>query len=146
MSDISHTRRENLRRIVKERGTGKVAADLGYNSANFLSQMTGPKPSRDITEKTARKFEKLLDLQPGALDVPVAGLNQSPVTAPAAANVDPSVVADVIRMVGTILAEENVSVGPSKMADVIALAYMDMAEHAGKPRAEHIRNVVRLLK
>ena len=139
MRKLSEVRRDNLRRIVDLKGGGtKVAALLGYRSPSFLSQQIGPKPTREITEKSAREYETKLDLPAGTLD------REEPVEAPSApANV--ALVSDVIRMLGTVLADENVTLPPQRFADVAVLAFEDAAER-GKPREGHIRSLVRLLK
>lgn len=65
-------RRENLRRLFDTvGGPTALAKQLGYSNSSFLVQMAGPNPIRQITETTARRFEKQLDLLPGSLDEPV---------------------------------------------------------------------------
>ena len=69
MSSVPQRRLENLRSIIKDRGgVSKLAKETGYSNPSFLSQMAGPNPSREITEKSARKIEGQLGLEPGTLD------------------------------------------------------------------------------
>lgn len=144
MRKLSDVRRDNLRVVIDRMGGGtKVAAKMGYRNGSFLSQMVGPNPSREITEKTARRMEADLGLTPGALDVEP---QDQPVAAPAAAGLPTSVIADVIRLLGSVLVEEKVTLSPDKFADVAALAVEDAADRGGKPREAHVRSLVRLVK
>lgn len=145
MRKISEVRRDNLRALVAKRGGGtKVAAQLGYRSASFLSQQIGPKPSREITEKSAREYEQKLGLQEGELDRDDGPTK--PVEATVAAATSTDVLVDVIRALGGVLETEKVNLSPGRFADVAALAVEDAVTHGGKPREGHIRNLVRLVK
>lgn len=120
---------------------------LGYRQPSFLSQMTGPNPTREITEKTARRFEQELGLPEGYLDT----LGDAPTTpaapaAPAQTVNEMELVTAVIRLIGAILDSESVNLPPAKLADVIALAYADAKEHDSAPRPDYIKQIVRLLK
>lgn len=136
-------RRERLRSLIEQSSVSKLSSQLGYRQPSFLSQMAGPNPTREITEKTARSFEKKLGLPNGALDLP---LDSAAPASAAPARSDTALVADVIRMVGSIAAGEQVDLPPLKFADVVALAYVDTMEHGATPRPEHIKQIVRLLK
>lgn len=69
MLDLFELRRKNLQRLVKERGgTNAVAHMAGYANGSFLSQMIGPNPSREVSEKTARSIETALIIPSGWLD------------------------------------------------------------------------------
>lgn len=69
MHDPTELRRRNLQSLVKERGgTTAVARSLGYANGSFLSQMIGPNPSREVSEKTARSIESALTVPSGWLD------------------------------------------------------------------------------
>lgn len=141
MRKITEVRRDNLRAVVARMGGGtKVAATLGYRSASFLSQMVGPKPSREITEKSAREFEAKLGLPEGDLD------RETAAPASEAEVIDTSVLVDVIRMLGGVLEAEHVTLAPGRFADVAALAVEDAVTHGGKPRESHIKSLVRLVK
>lgn len=149
--DITELRRSKLRHLMKLHGTGKLANMLGYSQPSFISQMAGPNPTRELTEKTARRFEQQLNLAPGFFDEPFPMVEEDDVPAPPAPAAQPApgdtaLVAEVIRLVGSISAGEAVTLPPMKFADVVALAYVDAAEHGGKPREDHIKQIVRLLK
>ena len=136
-------RRKYLRALIEKYGTGKLAKMLGYSQASFLTQMAGPNPSREVTEKTARRYEDLLGLPAGVMDQPIA--EPAPATAPASA-ANTALVTDVIRLVGTICSAEELNLPPAKFADIVALAYADTMEHDKTLRPEHIKQLVRLLK
>jgi hypothetical protein len=59
---------------------------------------------------------------------------------------DVTLLSDVIRLLGTVLQAESVNLPPQRFADVAALALEDAASHGGKPREQHVRSLVRLLK
>ena len=148
MSKVSDIRRANIRQLIQERGgLTSLSNALGYKNPSFLSQMTGPRPSRDVTEKTARRIEQVLGLGAGSLD------RQKSAYAPIQAQPDPSpeheaavaMVADVIRVVGLACADEGLQLGPAKFAEIVALAFGDAAER-GQPRADRVKQLVRLLK
>ncbi len=143
MTRLGEVRRDNLRKLIAERGANALARALGYSNASFLSQMAGPNPMREVTEKSARAFEKKLGLPEGTLD------RESGSTASPAAPLSPAEVpltVDVIRLVGKVLEDEGMQIGPMRFADVVALALTDAVEHQGKARPEMIRSVVKLLK
>ena len=136
--DVYEVRRENGRRaIAKAGGTGHVAELMGHASASSLSQVFGPNPSRNPSDKLVRRMEEVLDLPSLSLDREDAG----DVAAPGA-----EIVAAVIHLVGHIMESEHVDLTPGRFADVVALAYTDTMDHGGTPREGHIRSVVRLLK
>lgn len=138
--EISEVRRANVRALIEKYGASKLATRLGYRNPSFLSQQAGPNPTREVTERTARAFEQKLGLPAGTLDVP-------PDQEARPADVSTRVIADVIRLVGTIIQNENVQMPPpQRFADLVSLAVVDTMEHGGVPREQHIRSVVRLLK
>lgn len=64
-------RRNNLRALIGPDKCYKRQVDLADVlgiSESHLSQMIGPKPTRRVTETTARKFEYKLGMRTGALD------------------------------------------------------------------------------
>lgn len=69
LSQLSETRRANLRRLADEHGPTALATRIGWPSVSFLSQMIGPNPTRPVTERTARLIEYRLSLEPGLLDL-----------------------------------------------------------------------------
>jgi hypothetical protein len=157
--DITDVRRANLRILIGQAGgVSRLSRLMGYANPSFLSQMAGPSPSREITEKSARKIEEALKLPSGFLDKP--GVKVSPresllagVTSPAeraespasaGGPVDASLIAEVIRMVHAACHDLGVSPDPAKLGDVVALAYMDGVEHGGHPREDRVRQLARL--
>lgn len=62
-------RRNNLRRLAEQHGATILAERLGYASPSFLSQMIGPNPTREVSERTARVIEHSLGLEPGWMDL-----------------------------------------------------------------------------
>ena len=140
--DIQEIRRGNLRAMMDKEGATDLAKKLGYRTPTFLSQMCGPNPTRKVTEKSARRFEKDLGIPAGTLD-------KDPATAAKQATpstIDVDLVADVIRMVGNVCSAEAVELPPSRFADLVALAFVDTIEHQGKQRPEHVKQLVRLFK
>lgn len=66
---VHDVRRENLRALIRQRrGPTRLAQELGYKNGSFLSQIAGPRPIKDISEKTARHIEGKLQLPEGYLD------------------------------------------------------------------------------
>ena len=139
MSDLIDTRRENGRLAIERAGgVGKVAKRMGYSNPSFLVQQFGPNPTRNPSEATMRKMEEACGLEKGVLD------GENPQGAKSA-NLD--LIAAVIRIVGTAMQEEKVSpLNPVKHAELIVLALADTMEHGGKPREDHARALVRLLR
>lgn len=127
---MDEIRRKNLRKLMDEHGATVLAKRLGYRSPTFLSQLAGPNPTRQVTEKTARRFEADLGLPTGYLDGRPATVD----------------LADIIRLVGRLAEGEGVELPVNRFADVAALAVTDATEHGGVAREAHIRQVLRLLK
>lgn len=129
-------RRENLRALIGERGgLTDLSNKLGYSNPSFLSQMAGPNPTREITERTARKIEQTLRMEPGVLDRPVAYADRQQ-----GGNVQ--LVADALRLVGKVCEAEGVNLGPAKLTELAAL----VLEDGGPPRPERVQRLVALLK
>ena len=117
-STIDEVRRENLRVLfAKYEGASALSRKLGYATPSFMVQIAGPNPTRVLTSKNARKYETALGLPHGWMDQPHPGeLDNAPPGAPA--GVDTAVIADVIRLVGRVLQEEQVGLSPDRFADV----------------------------
>jgi hypothetical protein len=139
MSTLDDARRDNGRRLIQQHGASKIADLLGHASASTLSQIFGPNPTRQPTEKFVRRMEQVLDLEAGSMDK--SDVVKQPVPA-----IGADTVAAVIRLVGQLAESEEVLLSPRRFADVAALAYTDSLEHGGIPREAHIRQVVRLFK
>lgn len=114
-TDLYSTRRRNLRALIDQwDGPVKLARHLGHSSASFLSQLTGPRHNREITEKVARAIERKTGLPTGWLD-------QAEHTPPPP--VDETKLLRVVRLVGQALEDANVNVNPRKFAELVALLY-----------------------
>lgn len=159
---ISEIRRQNLRDLMEKHSAIALAKMLGYRQSSFLSQMAGPNPTREITEKTARAYEKQLGMEPGTLDIPpVAAGPAAPALAlvtaatPAAATDEPkalttaetiALVLNATRTVGRICETEHVNLPTSKFADLLVMGLVDAMEHGGVMQEDRIKQVVALLK
>lgn len=141
--NLPDIRRDNLRLLKGRHGGRKLAKMLGLNQSSFISQMAGPNPSCDVTEKTVRALEKELNMEVGTLD---RQLGSAPEEKPVLAEQNIAMVSAVIRAVGNICAAESVDMPINKLTDVIALAIVDAMEHDGNLREGHVRQIIRLLK
>jgi hypothetical protein len=171
--DLADIRRTNLRNIVTQwGGPSNLARKLGYNNPSYLVQMVGPKPTRDVTEKTAVKIETALGLQQGALSQGVFSL-----TGTEAGGVPPNGGIDSrggppaggpvtnghtlesaqhpIKLTGghIALAISAVSRGceslgvkltTNKFADVVAFVYESLEERGSLPEASRIEQLIRI--
>lgn len=151
----SDNRRENLRRMVGEDGQfdGPLALSkaLGYANASFIVQMIGPNPSRDVTEKTARKIERTLKLEDGSLDwppedkpasrakAPTRGTKQLPVAGDTPATIE------IIRQVGRVCDAAGINLPPLRFSDAVAHIIADTAETGVQPSDEKIARLLQLL-
>ena len=135
----TENRLENLRRLIKKfDGPALLAAKLGYANASFLVQMAGPNPTRDISEKTARKIETSLNLPEGWLDAKSG--EESPVT-----HVDAAKLSDVVRVVVHLTNQAGVVLKPETMAELVTLTYEDATEHR-LIRPEYVVRLINLMK
>lgn len=139
-TDIQTVRRRNLRRYISERGTNaSVAATLGLSNGTFLSQLLGPNPTRAFSEKLARKFEPLLGLLPGTLDLEVNALG---VTTKAITDDD---VARVVQLLTSAVDQAGVKPTPEQMGDMSRM-FTEHLRLTGSLEPEFAERMVRLLK
>lgn len=140
MNSTYNYRRENLRALLEQWGGPlPVARKLGYSNASFVVQMCSPNPTREITEKTARKIEIALGLPPNWLDeAPLAH-------APAPVPIDSGLVAQIVTVVAQTADDLGIRVSPEKLGDVVALVYADAEAHSGL-RPEFVHQVLRLAR
>ena len=144
MTTLTDTRRANVRALIEQRGgLSKLSRAMGYKNPSFLSQMTGPEPTRDITEKTARKIESILHLPSGSLDAETQPAK--PAAPQPLRNADVELIAAVVRMVGGVCEAEGAAPSTIKFAELVALAYSDSVDH-GSLREDHVKQLVRLVK
>ena len=141
--NIADIRRQNLRILMEQHTATKLATMLGYRQSSFLSQMAGPHPTREVTEKTVRAFEKQLDLPVGTFDTPMGEVTAPP---PPSATDMLSMVLNATRTVGRVCETEAVNLPTSKFAEIVALILEDTMGHGGTVREDHVKRVVSLLK
>ena len=140
MNAAYNYRRENLRALVEQWGGPlPIARKLGYSNASFVVQMCGPNPTREVTEKTARKIESALGLPEGWLDGPHA-------SDPAPVPVDHGLVARIVQVVAQTADDEHMRLTPEKLGDVVALVYADTESHGGVIRPAFVNQVLRLAR
>lgn len=158
-------RRTNLRRLANTYGWTELAKRLGYRQPSFLVQMAGPNPTRPVSEKSARQFERDLGLPEGSLDVVAnevppadqiraldALVNQVP--APTAAPTLPQMsedetsrfVQDTIRAVSLTIGQQGVNLDKMKHLQIVNMAISDAIDNGGKINDGYIVNMVKLLK
>lgn len=66
---VFETRRANLRLLAESQGgIGVLAAKLDHANSSYLSQLVGPNPTRQVSERVARGIEGKLGLTAGWLD------------------------------------------------------------------------------
>ena len=129
-------RAENLYKLVYEihGGPTDFFEKFKYPTTSYLAQMIGPKKSRPVSEKVARKVESVARLPEGWLDQ----THREPDNA--APEVNSNDVFRLIATLGEICKAENVTFEPTRQADVVAFAYE--AQLSDK----NITRLVRLLK
>ena len=150
---ILEIRRENLRALAAALSTTGLAKKLGYRHPSFISQMIGPNPTREITEKSARSYERKLNLEGGYLDrlplsngsVASIGETMGCFTSDQIKRIN-DMLAEVIQLVGNILQIEEITLPPSRLADLLTLAVGDAMEHNCAPRESQLKQMVKLLK
>ena len=153
MSKVAEYRRDNIRTLIEKRGgLTKLSKAMGQKNPSFLTQMVGPNPSREVSERTARKVEEVLGLEAGVLDRPMGeNLVQPVTTAPPTRDqrslgVPPELVGEIIKLVGRAYEAEGVPLAPARFSDLVALTLVDSMARGGSPSEDHVRAVVRLLR
>lgn len=142
MADIKEVRRQQLRKLVTEHeGMNNLARKLGLNKGAYISQLLTNPPHRDISEKTARKWEKILRLPEGWLD------RATPASMPQAngAAVNSELLAEVMVAVNEALRQAKITLSPVQLADLVAMQYAD-AFPTGRVNPDRIGKLVGLLK
>jgi hypothetical protein len=138
--DVLDIRRERLRELMRVRGgPGALAKKLGYSSGSYLSQVAGPTPTREISERVARAMEKLLTLPDGYLDRE----DDAPTSVPAV-DVQAPLVADIVRVVLDVIDDSKQRPSGEKIAQVVALAY-EQAAVTGHVDREYVRRLLKLV-
>ena len=140
MADIKEVRRQQLRRLVNEHeGMNNLARKLGLAKGAYISQLLTNPPVREISEKTARKWEKQLRLPEGWLDRATTAA-PSPGVA-----LNTELLAQVMSEVNEALRLARVTLSSAQLADLVTMQYADSAA-AGRVDPERIQRLVGLLK
>lgn len=114
LTALHEARRTNLRRLMDSwGGPTAMALRLGHSNGSFISQLAGPHPTRNISEKQARLIEQRLNLEPGWLDRDVATVTP----------LDNDVLARSITAVTLAQSAMGVRLPPAKFAESIAIVY-----------------------
>lgn len=141
MADMKEIRRQQLRRLVNEHeGMNNLARKLGLAKGAYISQLLTSPPTRDISEKTARKWEKMLRLPEGWLDGAAPGVAHVNGTA-----INSVLLAQVLLEVTEALKTAKVVISPAQAADLVAMQYAD-ALPTGRVDPARIQRLVGLLK
>ena len=115
-TDMQEIRRESLRRLVQEYGGMTALAKLlGHARGSFISQLLSDAPPRPISEKSVRKWERMLTLPPGWMD----GTVKAPVS------VDTRMLRSVIEAATEALSSSSVRLDAARFAELIASCYGD---------------------
>ncbi len=132
---VHDVRRENLRALIRQRrGPTRLAQELGYTNGSFLSQIAGPRPIKEISEKTARTIEDKLHLPEGYLDR----------GAEAAAGVlDERMLVDATREVYN--QATALGLDAEKVAHAVSLVYLQ-ARATGKVDSEFVQKLLQLAR
>ncbi len=137
MNTILKTRVHNLRALMEQwGGPTSLATKLGHANGSYLSQMAGPNPSREVSEKVARKTEIILSLPSGWLDTQHTGLPHE---------VNTNLLIDTIEMTKEIIDQAGLKLNRDKFTQLVNLAYERAAE-SGSPDPALIRQLVSLMK
>lgn len=139
-TDVLITRRTNLRHLIQSyHGPTALALKLGYSNGSFLVQIAGPNPIRPLTEKSARKFERLLQLERGWFDKEHSGVIEYARAAPDQP-IDSNRLADCVAAISHAAEDLGIELSPDKFGNLAALLY----EHAGPDLHEHALRLVKL--
>jgi hypothetical protein len=116
---IMEVRRDNLRKIIPQWGGAvALAIKLGHAGAAFVTQMAGPNPTREISEKQARKIESRLDLPRGWLD-----MNHNVEDSNIVIGLDENRLEISIMEVIKACRDRGVVLSPEKLAKVVRMIY-----------------------
>jgi transcriptional regulator with XRE-family HTH domain len=77
IAEVHEIRRQHIRRLAEQHTAAELARRLGLKSSSFISQIAGPAPVRPVTEKTARRIEEVMGLEPGLLDLVLEDLDDA---------------------------------------------------------------------
>lgn len=141
MQNTELFRRENLRKFINVNGGPTTVAKLLNISTSWLVQMTGPSPTRNVSERNARKYESLLGLEPMTLDTPT---NDS-YTPPQADSVTTTKFADTLEMVYHVATVNNITIDPKFIFLMRQALLVQKAEHR-QPQMADLQPILDLIK
>jgi hypothetical protein len=142
MADVQEVRRTNLRHLVTEHeGMGKLAKKLGLAKGAYISQLLTEPPVRTISEKSVRKWEKILSLPEGWMD----GEPRRYGGQATGATINTALLTQVISAVTEALKAAKVDLPTAKVSDLVALSYSD-ALALGRVDTDRLQTLVGLLK
>ena len=137
MTSVYETRRENVRRLMKLwGGPTTLAKKLGHSNGSYLSQIAGPHPRRDISERVAREIEQKLALRLGYLD-------QEHPDAPV--QIDDRFIAEAVRAVAAEIRDAGLKPKPELFGKLVQLVY-ENAKTTGAIDEGFIRKLLELMK
>lgn len=137
MRDVYEIRRTNLRLLIDQWGGPKpLAKKLGYRKASFMVQMAGPHPTRGVTERTARRIEKVLELPDGWMD--------KEVETGTVASVNNAFVQTVIQTVAQEAEDSGIKLSPAKLSNIVFMVLED-SEGSNTIRPEYIKQLLQLM-
>jgi hypothetical protein len=140
--DIYKTRKANLRLLIdKWGGVTSLAKKLGHNNPSYLSQLTGPRSSRDISERAARKIEEALDLKLGWLDADHQSATFTQEKSPPP-DINPDKLAECIEIVTRLCDANSVRPTPGKFADLVSIAYQE----SRADREAYLTRIIKLMR
>lgn len=139
MSDINEIRRKNLRKLVTEyEGMNSLARRLGLGRGAYISQLLSDPPVRRFGEKTARKWEKILGLADGWMDIPPGG---SRVIPPSETQ---KMIEEIVKKVLDEVAARKLKFASSQIAGLIGMLYKD-AEMTGGFNVAKLNQILDLI-
>ena len=142
--NISEIRRENLRMLAGERGAAKLSRLLGYKQPSFLSQMIGPNPNREVSEKTARDYEDILGIEANFFDTPLTADKFSKPNIHVQKIL--TLATETIGMVADLLQEEGLNLSPAIFAKLVNLEIVNAAERDFIPRKARVKAMLELTR
>jgi hypothetical protein len=135
---VYEIRRTNLRKLIADTSAANVSKQLGYTNASFLSQMAGPNPSRQVSEKQARQIEEKLGLRPGWLDT------DSHVATNMSQTLDEGLLTNCIRAVQMYIEDTGKAPKADVVAEVVSLVYEHSKALEGRFDEGFVRRLVNL--
>jgi hypothetical protein len=136
--DVRDIRRHNLRVLCEQWSVNGVAKKCKWEYPSYVSAMISPLKSRPITETTARRIEKYLELPAMWMDTE----HDLPATP---AQVDVKMVMSIMELVRKECEAIGVTPSVSTQQRLVELIY-DEAQKAGRLDEAFVNRVVGLLK